>query len=168
MARTDFLAETLRRHWFVPLALLLLAVEAMFVRSVDWSRGGVAEGVVLFDMAVTIPVLYVLCYRHQLPWRALVLRAAALACLGICLASWLVPAPARQLVDELAWLRTAGLVTLALIELRLVVAAIRLVFGGRADVAAMAAKTGAPEWIARLMLLEARLWKALWRWLRGR
>lgn len=168
MATADVLGAVLRRHWFAPVAIMLLSIEWLFVRMVDWSRDGGAEAAVLFDMTVSIPVLYLLCYRRQLPWRALALRAAALVCLGLYLASWLVPVDAQRWISELSWLRTAGLVVLAMIELRLVVMAIRLAFGGRADAASVAAQTGAPEWIARLMLLEARFWKGVWRLLRGR
>lgn len=168
MARADFLSDVLRRHWFVPVAIMLLAIEWPFVRTVDWSREGFAEAAVLFDMTVSIPVLYLLCYRGQLPWRALAVRTAALACLGVYLASWLVPGEAQRWILELSWLRTVGLILLALIELRLVVAAVRLTLGGRTDATLVAAQTGAPEWAARLMLLEARFWKRVWRLLRGK
>jgi hypothetical protein len=55
---------------------------------------------------------------------------------------------------------------LALIELRLLAVALKLVFAGRATADEIAERTGAPPWIARLMLIEARFWKWLWRSIR--
>ena len=49
----------------------------------------------------------------------------------------------------------------------MVVKVVRLVFGGTATEADVVAH-GAPLWIARLMLIEARFYKWLWRLLRGR
>lgn len=168
MVRAMNLGVWARRNWFVPLLAVLLAIETAFARATDWSSDGVAEAAILFDMCLFVPALYALCYRRRLALRPLLIRTFALAFLGIYIASKLVPADAQVLIANLAWARTAGWVVLALVELWILVAVIRLVFGGGATAEQVAERSGAPEWIARLMLLEARFWKGLWRIVRGR
>lgn len=167
MAGTDFLAGWARRHWFLALLPLLLTLEIAFARSVLWADDGVAEFAIMFDLCLFVPALYALCYRRRLALRALLVRTAALALLGVHFASKLVPTDAQTLVDDLAWARDAGGLVLALLELALVAWTVRLVFGG-ASTDEIAARTGAARWTARLMQLEARFWKAVWRFLRGR
>jgi hypothetical protein len=156
-----------RRNWFLPLLALLLAIEWAFARATDWPRDGLAEAVILFDLCLFVPALHFLCYRRTLARKALLIRTFALASLGVWLASWLIPAEAQHLLAGLGWARLAGLAVLLALELWVVVKVVRLVFGGtptEADVVAY----GAPPWIARIMLIEARFWKWLWRLLRGR
>jgi hypothetical protein len=50
----------------------------------------------------------------------------------------------------------------------LFVAALRLVFSGTATAEEVSERTGAPPLIARLIVIEARFWRALWRLIRGR
>lgn len=157
-----------RRNWFVPLLALLIAIEFAFARTTDWSRDGVAEAAILFDMCLFVPALYALCYRRRLALRPLLIRTFALALLGIYIATTLVPPGAQVLIADLAWARTAGWVVLALIELWVMIAVVKLVFGGGATAEQVAERSGAPAWVARLMLLEARFWKALWSFVRGR
>ena len=159
------LAPWARRNWFVPLLALLLAIEWAFARAIDWPRDGAAEAVVLFDMCLFVPLLYVLCYRRRVALKPLLARAMALAFLGLYFASHLIPAEAQHLVAGLGWARILGWAVLALIELWVLVKVVRLVFGGTTTEADVVAR-GAPLWIARLMLIEARFWKWLWRLLR--
>jgi hypothetical protein len=158
----------LRSNWFLPLLAFLLAIELAFTRSIDWSQPHMPEAAVLFDLCLFIPALHFLCYRRKLALKPLLIRTAALAFLGVYIASWLIPREAQSLLAELGWARTAGFVAVALIELRLVFLALKLVFGGRATADEIAERTGAPPWIARLMLIEARFWKWVWRCIRRR
>jgi hypothetical protein len=43
-----------------------------------------------------------------------------------------------------------------------------MTFGARTSAEALAEKTGVPTWVARLMVLEARFWAAVWRFFRRR
>lgn len=156
-----------RRNWFLPLLGPLLAIELAFARTTDWPSEGFAEFVILFDLCLFIPFLYVLCYRRSLERKPLLIRTAALTLAGIYIASKLVPPDAQIVLGELVWARYAGLAVIALIELWVVVVAVKLVFGG-ASTDEIVARSGAPPWIARLMQLEARFWKAVWRLLSGR
>jgi hypothetical protein len=166
MANADMLLW-LRRNWFPPLLAVLLAIELAFARSSDWSQPRGPEAVMLFDLCLFIPFLHFLCYRRKLALKPLLIRTFALSFLGVWIASTLIPPDAQSLLAELGWARLAGIFILALIELRLLIVAIRMIFGGRATVAEIAERTGAPPWIARLMLAEAHFWKWLWRLIRG-
>lgn len=168
MAGAEILAGWARRNWFLPLFALLLAIEFAFTRSIDWSRDGYAEAVVLFDMCLFVPALYWLCYRRKVAAKPLLVRTAALAFLGLYVASHLVPPQAQHLVAELGWARFVGWAVLALVELWVAVKVVKLVFGGKATAEQLHERHGAPLWIARLMLVEARFWKWVWRLLRRR
>ena len=153
-------------NWFLLALPCLLAVSFLFVRSP--SSAGPIEAVTLFDWCVSVPLLYFRCYRRSLPLRQMALRLVALGCGGLWLASRLVPSEAQDILPHLGWLRTAGLIVLGLIELKLLVLATRMAFSGKADAARLAASTGTPPLLAKLMLAEARFWQAVWRLIRRR
>ena len=94
-------------------------------------------------------------------------EVAALVCLGVWIAGRMVPADFQVVLPELGWARAAGLAVLVLIELRLLVAVLKLAFSGSAKAEDLE-KQGAPPLIAKLMLIEARFWRAVWRLIRGR
>lgn len=167
MAETG-LAGWARRNWFLPLLAVLLAIIWAFARTTDWPRDGLAEAVILFDLCLFVPVLHFLCYRRALAWKPLLVRTAALASLGIWLASHLIPPEAQHLLAGLGWARLAGFIVLAALELWIMVKVVKLVFGSATTAEEISATSAAPPWIARLMLIEARFWKWLWRRLSGR
>jgi hypothetical protein len=158
----------LKENWVLVAVPVLLLVEWLVVRDVGGEMGRFLEAVVLFDLCVFMPLLYVLCYRNKVPRSQLVLRAVALACLGIYVATYLVPEPIQAILPELGVLRMVGLAVLMLIELRLLIAAIRIVWGRDGSVEQVQAASGAPHWMARLMVVEARFWRRLWRLIRRR
>jgi hypothetical protein len=158
----------LRWNWFVVLAPILLLIEWLVVRSSAGAMGSMVEAIVLFDLCLFIPLLYVLCYRSQLPLKHLLLRVLGLVCLGVYIASYIVPEAAQQVVPKLSWARTAGLAVLALVELALLLTVLRLVWGRDASAEQVQAASGAPAWVARLMVVEARFWRAVWRLIRRR
>jgi len=167
MARADRLIDWTRRNWFLPLLAILLTIEWAFARTTAWGRDGFAEAVILFDLCLFVPALHYLCYRRSLARKALLVRTAALAFLGLYIASHLIPPEAQRLVAALGWARLAGLAVLAALELWVLVAVVKLVFGRGATAAEVSASSGAPPWIARLMVAEARFWKWLWRLVRN-
>lgn len=157
-----------KANWLVAAVPLLLLIEWLVVRDLGGEMGRFLEAVVLFDLCLFMPLLYVLCYRRVVPLRHLLLRTLGLACLGVYLATYLVPEPLQAVLPQLGVLRLAGLAVLVLVELRLLIAAMRIVWGRDGSVERVQAASGAPAWIARLMVLEARFWKALWRLIRRR
>ncbi|HWT11322.1 MAG TPA: hypothetical protein VN231_01060 [Allosphingosinicella sp.] len=166
MILAESLLNQARRHWFLPLLPALLAAEYGFARSTDWARPGPAEAAILFDLCLFVPFLYLVCYRGRLARTPLAMRAAGLALLGLWIASILVPPERGILLSRLTWLRPLGLALLVLIELKLSLELIRMVLSGRSDPREIAARSGAPHWAVRLMLIEARFWKWVWRLLR--
>lgn len=159
------LRERLGDHWFVPAFALIVGALWLAARnSLYMAQGG--EAAIIADLCLTAPVLYLLCYRRRHPPLQLAIWAIALVCLGIWLGSWIIPEPDQSLLTRLAPLRAAGMVVLALIELTLLIAIVRLVFGRESSAVEVSRATGAPPFVARLMLLEARFWKAVWRLIR--
>jgi hypothetical protein len=157
----------LHRNWAVPVIAAALLFELVFSRATDWSTDGFAETAILIDLCLFLPALHAICYRKSLSRKALIMRTAALACLGVYLASKLVPAQAHDLLRDLLWMKNAGWALLALLEVWLALQLVRLVYGGRHEADEISRLQGAPEWIVRLMLLEARFWKAVWKFLRS-
>jgi hypothetical protein len=149
------------RNWFLLLLPALLG--AAFLLAKTAPADPALERVFLFDALVTVPFLYFLCYRGTLGRWQMALRLLALACAGIWAAGRLVPDETQAILPQLGWARALGLAVIALFEVRLLVLAVRLAFSGRADAEALAAATGAPPILARLMLLEARFWRWVWR-----
>lgn len=161
--------EWARRNWFFIALPLFGLIALQFARSINWALdGSAAERVILFDAVVSLPLLYYLCYRKTLSAGQMALRLLGLVCLGIWFATWLVPASAQSLLPQLGWARMAGIGILVVIELRLIVTALRVVFSGDATAEEVSKASGAPPLIAKLMLLEARFWRAVWRFIRGR
>jgi hypothetical protein len=158
----------LKSNWFAVVVPPLLLTEWLVVRSLGAEMGPLAETIVLFDLCVFMPALYVICYYRSVPLKALLLRVLGLVCAGIYLASYMVPASLQQILPELGAEQVAGLAVIMFIELRLLIATLRLVWGRDAGVAEVQAASGAPDWMVRLMVLEARFWKAVWRFLRRR
>lgn len=160
--------EWVRTNWFLAVAPVLLLVEWLVIRDIGIDMGRDVEAVVLFDLCVFMPSLFLICYRNGLTPGQTILRTMALVCLGIYLAGWLVPAEAQQLLPQLAWARTAGLVVLGLIELRVLLLVVNLVYRKGGSIEQVQVASGAPRWVARLLMLEARFWRAVWALIRRR
>lgn len=156
-------------NWFVLVWPALAATSYLLTRTTVWTDDGrMVEAVTLFDWSVTLPLLYWLCYRGKVPRGRLALRMLALVCVGVWIAAQLVPETEQSLLSHLGWARGVGIALLMLIELRLMIAVTRLLFSGTATADEIAERSGAPPFVARLLLLEARFWRALWRVMRGR
>jgi len=165
MAQRVRFVSVLSTHWFVIAAAAAVGLVSAFARDAEFMASG-GEEAILADLCITLPALYAICYRSRHRPKALALRMAAMACSGIWLAAWIIPLEHQQLIEALEPLRLAGVAVIALLEVRLILTVIRLTFSGRATGTELARSTGTPLWVARLMLLEARFWKAVWRFIR--
>jgi hypothetical protein len=161
-------ATWLRTHWFAVLAPPLVLMEWLVLRNFGAEMGAFSEAVVLFDLCVFVPMLYLLCYGRSLPLKSLLLRTLGLVCLGVYLAGHIVPDEAQHVLAQIEPVRLVGLGVLMLVELRLFLLAMRVVWRPGATAADVQAASGAPPWIARIMLIEARFWKAVWSFIRRR
>ena len=134
-------------------------------RSNDFISSG-GEAAILADLCVVVPLLYFWCYRGRLPAHHLLVRSAALACMGLWLASLLIPAADQAILPHFSWARTLGILGLALVELYILIVLMKLLFSGKASLEEISKRSGAPPFVARLMMAEARFWSWLWRLIR--
>lgn len=148
----------IRDNWFWPVAGVLVAVVwALSTMSpVPLTQG--FEWALLFDVLVTLPVLFLLCYRGKFTRTTLIVRVLALQCAGIWLAAKLVPVGDQSILPYLAWVRWAGLAIVVLFEVRLVVAVVKLQLKPTTREDDLEA-AGMPPLLARLAMLEARFWR---------
>jgi peptidoglycan/LPS O-acetylase OafA/YrhL len=152
------MTERLKENWFWPVTLVLIAWAWLVSRNLPPRDLSGWELAVLFDVLVTLPLFFALCYRGKLPRNKLIIRILALQCLGIWLATKIVPVESQIVLPHLAWLRYAGVAVLVLIELRIMVALFKIVF--KADTNAKQLEgIGMPPLLAKLILLEARFWR---------
>lgn len=153
--------QRIRPHWFFFVVPLVVSADLYVAVS---SRGAIdrlIEAGLLFDLAVLLPCLYWLCYRER--GRRAVIRAAAIACLGIWAALKLVPEAERDLLHHVAPLRYVGLAALVWLELAVVVAIYRSTFkGGSVGEVTAKAPADIPPWVAKLLAMEASFWLKFW------
>ncbi len=153
--------NSLRLHWFFVVAPLVLAVDLYVGVSARGEINQLIEAGLLFDLVVLVPSLYWLCYRQR--GKRAVIKAAALACLGIWAALKLVPEPQRDLLNYVAPPRYVGLAALVWLELVVVLAIYKAVFkGGSVDEAVSRAPADIPPWVVRLLAIEANFWLKVW------
>ena len=160
--------RTAVRHWFYLLLPMAAVAAFQFRAAVDWrSEAALGEATALFDWCVFLPAMFLLCYRRTMPPRALALRLVGLVCGGLWVAALIVPDGSERMIGAVSWLRYPGLALLLVAEAAAFVAVLRLTSGGDSDPAALQ-RLGVPAPVARLMLLEARFWRWVWRAVRGR
>lgn len=148
----------LRENWFWPVALVMVTFAWSLSASLPPQNLSGWEVAVLFDVLITLPLLFALCYRRTLTRNTLIIRILALQCLGIWLATKIVPVESQILLPQLSWLRYAGLAVLVLIELRIMVVLFKTVF--KVDTTSkQLEEIGMPPFLAKLALLEARFWR---------
>lgn len=153
--------SSLRPHAFFLIAALVVAIDLSAACSAGGRFDRVLEAGLLFDLVVLLPGLCWLCYRSQ--GRRAVVRAAALACLGIWALVHLIPPDEQDLLRYVAPLRYVGLAVLFLLEVMVLKAIYANVFSGKsAQEAASLAPKDLPPWIARLIALEAAFWHKAW------
>lgn len=154
--------RALTRNWFYPMAgaLLLVLLVALRISSDRITSADYAgfEKTLVFDAVVSLPLLYWLCFRRSHRAGALVTGMLAIACCGLWLAGWIVPERSQILLPKLSWLRPVVLAGLALVEIRLAVAAFRIIFKPSTKTSDLQ-DAGIPPLVARLMLAEARFWR---------
>lgn len=147
-------------HWFLIVAPVVLLSNALVAVSGPIDR--IVEFGLLFDLSVLLPALYLICYRKRK--RNAAIRAIGLACLGVWVATKLIPETDRVLLVYVEPLRYLGLAALILLEL----AVIRMIYralstGDSAEVAVKRAAEASdmPEWVAKILTWEAGVWRRL-------
>ncbi len=158
----------LRANWFFPVAGIALLLNSLTIYLDQWSSPEMLEAGLLFDFAILLPVLYLICYRSE--GKRSVVRAIALACLGIWALGHVVPEAKQSLLHELQVVRYVGLGVLVLLQVKLMVAIFRAMSGASAsaeeEASRLADETGTPPWVKKLLAWEASVWIKVWRFVR--
>lgn len=156
-----------REKWFFLIALpLAIAIEWAFARSLDWTAYPRSEWVALFDLCVFMPLLYLLAFASELTRKARWLRCLGIAGTGLFAAGFIVPQPNQFIIGELSALRNVAMIGIVAFEGWIIWKVIGAVYRKNADAKTLEREFAMPEWIAKLMVLEARFWKAVWQFLR--
>lgn len=156
-----------REKWFFLIALpVAVAIEWTFARSLDWGAYPRSEWVALFDLCVFMPLMYLLIFSSDLARKARLLRCLGIAGIGLFASGWIVPEPNQFIIGELSTLRKAAIVVIFLFEGWIMWKVIGAVYRQNADAKALEREFAMPEWIAKLMVLEAKFWKAVWQFFR--
>ena len=150
----------LKENWFWPLAIMLMSLAWAIGQFSNIEPNSSWEYAVIFDVLVTLPILYFLCYRKKSSLKHNILGIIALQCTGIWLATKIVPIESQFVLPYLSWLRIVGLAMLFALEVWIVLALFKVIF--RKDTtAAQVEKLGVPPLVAKLILMEARFWQRL-------
>lgn len=160
--KARFIQRLAIEHWFVLVYGLAIVIGLFIWPTLLRDDTVLAEMVILFDLSLFLPIIYLLCYRSKQFTQQIALRIMGLAGLGIFLVSWIVPEDMQQILPNLSLGRNFVLVVVILIELIAFIAILKMIFAKDADPDEIAKKSGAPEIIIKLMLLEARFWKVVW------
>ena len=166
--KTSNTLSLLRVHWFFVAAAIALLINSTTVYLDQWSSPQLLEAGLLFDFAILLPLLYLICYRSE--GKRSVVRAIALACLGIWALGHVVPEGNQSLLHNLQFVRYVGLGVLILLQVKLIVAIFRAVSGVSAgadrEASKLADETATPPWVRKLLAWEAAIWIRVWRFLR--
>lgn len=167
--KTNAILRLLRVHWFFPAAAAALLVNSATVYLDRWSSPELLEAGLLFDFAVLLPMLYLICYRSE--GRRSVIRAIALACLGIWAVGHVVPEANHTLLEDLEVIRYIGLGVIFVLQARLILAIFRAASGASVnaehEASRLADETGTPPWVRKLLAWEAAVWIKIWRFVRS-
>ena len=153
--------------WFFLIALpIALATEWSFAVTLDWVAYPRSEWVALFDLCIFMPLIYFSLFQSDLPRKSRLIRTAGIAGLGLFAASFIVPESNQFVIAQLTSIRNAMIVLVLAFEGWVLWKVIGAVYRRNADAKTLERDFAIPEWIAKLMILEARFWKTVWSFLR--
>ena len=156
-----------KEKWFFLVALpVAVAIEWGFARTLDWTADPRSEWVALFDLCVFMPLLYLVIFGSALSRKARWLRCLGIAGTGLFASRFIVPEPNQFIIGELSALRNVMLIGILAFEAFILWKLIGVVYRRNADAKTLEREFAIPEWIAKLMVLEAKFWKAVWHLLR--
>lgn len=152
------MAAKIKENWFWPLAIALMALAWAMAQLFPTEPNNLWEYAVVFDVMVTLRILFFICYRNKNSLKVNLIGIVALQCSGIWLATKIVPVESQNILPYLSWLRILGFVFILALEVGVVIALIKIVF--RTDTTAkQVEQLGVPPVVAKLLLMEARFWR---------
>jgi hypothetical protein len=158
-----------REQWFFVAVLpIVVAIEWAFASTLDWALYPRSEWILLVDLCIFTPLVYFTFFGPSRAMRVRLIRTAGVAGIGILAARFIVPDANQFLLADLAILRNALLVFVIAFEIWVFGKIVSALYRRNATERELERDFAMPAWIARLMLLEAKFWKAVWRSLRGK
>lgn len=149
--------------WFFLIALpIAIAIEWGFAQVQDWTLYPRSEWVALVDLCLFMPLVYLLLFSSELPLRSRLIRTAGVAGLGLFAASFIVPESNQFIISELSSVRNAMLVFVIAFEAWVLWKLMNVLYRKNADVKTLERDFAIPEFMAKLLVLEAKFWKAVW------
>lgn len=162
------MARVLRGYWFYwLLPIWMLAAWQVSLTPEAIADPIITERVFLIDAAIFLPTLYFFYLRTRVALKAAILRSLALGAAGISFAAWLMPEGTGQVLPLLSWLRWTALPLIIAIELAAFVALMRYLYGSEPREEELV-RQGIPPLVVKLLLMEARFWKRVFRFLTGK
>ncbi len=155
--------KQLSEKWFFLIVLpLAVTIEWAFAATLDWSEYPRSDWVALVDLCVFMPLIYLAFFSSSLTRKARLLRALGVAGIGLFASSLIVPASNQFIISELSSIRNALLVFIIAFEAFMFWKVMSAVYRHNADAKSLEKDFAMPEWIAKLLVLEAKFWKAVW------
>ena len=152
-----------RERWFFLFVLPLgIAIEWAFASTLDWTAYPRSEWVALIDLCIFLPLVYFSLFKSDLPLKARLIRAAGIAGFGLFASSFIVPQSNQYLIGQLSNFRNAMLVVVLVFEAWVFWKIIGAVYRKNADAKSLEREFAIPEWAAKLLVFEAKFWKAVW------
>jgi hypothetical protein len=161
---TRVLRKPNEKWFFLGVLPIAIAIEWAFASWQDWSVYPRSEWVALVDLCVFMPLVYLTLFTTELSSKARMLRCLAIAGIGLFAASMIVPEANQFLIGELSALRGFLLVFILTFEGWVLWKIINAVYRKGADARQLEQDFAIPEWVAKLMVLEAHFWKSVFGW----
>lgn len=162
------MTKAFKGYWFYGLlAFCLIGAWQLSLTPETLADPITTERVFLVDFALLLPLIYFAYLRTRVALKAAILRSLALGAAGISYAAWLMPEGTGQVLPFLSWLRWTALPFVIAIELAAFVALMRYLYGSEPHEEELI-KQGIPPVIVKLLLMEARFWKSVFRFLTGK
>ncbi len=150
------------QFFFLLVVPLVLAIEWSVASSVDWRAYPRIEWAALADMCLVLPLIYFAFFSSKLEIKARLIRTAGISGLGMFAVQFIVPEANQFVTPYLAQLRNTLIVFVIIFEGWVLYKLAQAVFKRDADARTLERDFAMPEWIAKLMLVEARFWKTVW------
>lgn len=149
--------------WFFKVVLpLALIIEGVFTATLDWNAFPRAEWVPLFDLCIFLPLLYLTAFASEAPLKTRLLHAAAVAGLGLFAAKMMVPEANQLLIGQLSGVRNTLILFILAFEGFVLWKVFQALYAKNADAKTIESDFSVPPFIAKLLVLEAKFWKAVW------
>ena len=156
-----------KEKWFFLIVLpVAIAIEWAFALSLDWTENPRAEWVALVDLCLFMPLIYLTLFSSELALKAKLLRCLAIAGIGLFAASFVVPDANQFIIGELSAARNLLIVFVLVFEGWVLWNVLGAVYRKGASARELERDFAMPDWIAKLIVLEARFWKAVWSFLK--